>query len=318
MLGGSRNRSSRGRGRRSGVSHPPRRRSPASGHGRPAASGVDVHLHLSRFWPDPDVNQYGPEIDFTLRGLLSEMDRHGLAFGLLLQVNESPSVTRNLEEGRTLFRESGGRLLQSSTLDPTQGPEAIASAIRQWRDEPTLSAIKLYPGYQHFYPHHRSLEPVYRFAAEAAIPVFVHQGDTLDPRGLVKFSRPIEMDEVAVAHREVNFVLCHFGNPWVEEAAELVYKNENVWVDTSGLLWAPTLPRFEQLVRRAQERVGNAISEIGDTSRVLYGSDWPLESLARAVGFIEGLALSSAEKRAVMGENAQRLLRVGRSTGSRS
>src|SRR5947199_334801 len=43
-------------------------------------------------------------------------------------------------------------------------------------------------------------------------------------------------DEVAVDHPDTRFVLCHVGNPWVADAAEVIYKNMNVWADLSGLV----------------------------------------------------------------------------------
>ncbi len=43
------------------------------------------------------------------------------------------------------------------------------------------------------------------------------------------------MDEVAVDFPGVRFVLAHFGNPWLIDAAEVLFKNANVWADLSGL-----------------------------------------------------------------------------------
>ena len=39
----------------------------------------------------------------------------------------------------------------------------------------------------------------------------------------------------------VKFVMAHVGNPWMMDAAEVVYKNVNVWADLSGLLLADDL-----------------------------------------------------------------------------
>ena len=272
---------------------------------------VDVHLHLSKYWPDPSRNSYGPAIDFSVPGLLKELDRAGIGRGILLQLNDAPGVAETLDEGAKMLSESGGRLLRTSTVDPTKDAEAVQSAVALWERVPDLVALKLYPGYQRFYPHDRRLDPLYEFAARRRLVVMFHQGDTLDPAGLVKFSRPIEVDEVAVRYRELPFVLCHLGNPWIEEAAELVYKNENVYTDTSGVLWDPRLPRFDRLVERARERLGDAIAETGDASRFLYGSDWPLESIDLAVQLVAELDLPPEDREAILGGNARRLFRLG-------
>jgi uncharacterized protein len=271
---------------------------------------VDAHLHLSAYWPDIGKNSYGPEVDFTVRGLLRELDGEGVRDGLLLQIFQSPNVEETLREGRELWEQSGGRLMATATVDPTQGADAILRALALWDRSPDLKAIKLYPGYLPFYPHDPRLGPVYEFAARRKIPVLFHQGDTMDPLGRIRFARPIEVDEVAVRYRDVNFVLCHLGNPWVEETAELVYKNENVYTDTSGLLAPPRVPHFEAMFHRAQRRLFNAIASVGDVSRFLYGSDWPLESISTAVRLIEGLDLSEAERERILGENARKLFRL--------
>lgn len=253
------------------------------------------------------MNRYDLGLELSVESLLGEMDANGIADGLLLQLETAPGVEATLEEGELMHASSGGRLWRTSTVDPTRGDDEVLRAVALWEQATDLRAVKLYPGYRHFYPSDPRLEPVYRFAADRRVPVFFHQGDTLDPSGKIKFSRPIELDEVAVDHRGVDLVLCHLGNPWVEEAAEVVYKNENVYTDTSGLVWSPRLPHYDRQVARAQRRLENALATIGSVDRVLYGSDWPLESLALATGMIEALDYSSAEKALILGGNARRL-----------
>jgi uncharacterized protein len=268
---------------------------------------VDTHLHLSRWWPDLARTGYRSDIDYTPAGLLREMDSAGIGFGLVIQIFETPNLAEALHESRTAFDASGGRLRPIVTVDPTRGAEEIQRAIGLWETEPHLAGIKLFPGYLPFYPHDPRLAPLYEFAHRRGLPVLVHQGDTLDRKGLVKFARPIELDEVAVRYPDVRFVLCHFGNPWVEEAAEIVYKNENVYADTSGLLAHPSTPYFERMVEQCRRRILQAIISIGSAERILYGSDWPLEELRLAVALVDGLDLPTADRAKILGENARRL-----------
>lgn len=265
----------------------------------------DAHLHLSQYWPEPKENVHRPGLVLDVPTLLAELDSRQVSEGLVLQLESAPSVEATLEEAATLFRQSQGRLWPTSTVDPTRGESEVAHAIELWEKTRDLCAIKLYPGYRFFYPHDPRLSPVYEFASRRKVPVMLHQGDTLDPLGLVKFARPIEMDEVAVRYREVKFVLCHLGNPWVEETAELVYKNPNVYTDTSGLVWSPSKPYYRAMIQRAQRRLDNALATIGDCARVLYGSDWPLESIDTAVDLIEGLSIPAEDKERILGTNAR-------------
>jgi predicted TIM-barrel fold metal-dependent hydrolase len=276
----------------------------------PPHPNVDVHLHLGQYWPDLPTYSYGPSVDFTVPGLLQELDAQRIGFGVLLQLETVPSVEETLHEAERKFADSGGRLLKTSTVDPVLGEEEVAKAIRLWERTKDLVAIKLYPGYKHFYPHDARLGPVYEFAHRRGIPIMIHQGDTLYPDGLVKYAQPLHVDEVAVRYRDVQFVQCHLGNPWIEETAEVVYKNPNVFTDTSGLLGPERLPYFERMVQRSVRRLEQAIDFLGSVDRVLYGSDWPLISIANAVRLIRELPVEPEAKDAILGGNARRLFHL--------
>ena len=271
------------------------------------AARVDTHLHLSRWWPDIGRTGYRPDLDFTIRGLVREMDAAGIDRGILIQVNDAPTVREGLAEARGLVAESAGRLSLVSAIDPTEGSDAVAEQIARWEETPELIGLKLFPGYHPFYPHDRRLDPVYEFAHRRRIPVQIHTGDTMDPHGLVKYARPVEVDEVAVRFSDVPIVLCHFGNPWIDEAAELVYKNKNVYADTSGLLPHPSYPLFDRMVALCRQRLIDAILMIGSTERVLYGSDWPLIDLNVALSLVTSLDLPERDRAAILGGNARRL-----------
>ncbi|HXY46439.1 MAG TPA: amidohydrolase family protein [Thermoplasmata archaeon] len=271
---------------------------------------VDTHLHLSRWWRDLRRTGYRADLDYTVRGLLHEMDQNRIGHGLILQLHEAPTVADGLNEGRATSRQSRGRLRPVTTVDPTKGKEAIRRAIELWETEKGLAGIKLYPGYQPFYPHDPRLAPVYEYAHRRGLPVLIHQGDTLDGIGLVKFARPVEVDEVAGRYRDVTIVLCHFGNPWIAEGAEVVFKNPNVYADTSGLLAHPTFPYFERMIEQSRRVLYEAIVTIGRPDRILYGSDWPLEELGVAVDLIDRLDLPETDRDLILGGNARRLFHL--------
>jgi uncharacterized protein len=271
------------------------------------AHHVDTHLHLSRWWPDLTHTAYRADLDYTVPGLLAEMRKNYIDDGLVIQIYESPNPREAIEESRTIYATSEGRLHPVVTVDPTRGRDTMDEALRMWESEPHLVGIKLFPGYLSFYPHDLRLDPLYEFAHRRRLPVLVHQGDTLDRKGLIKFARPIELDEVAVRWPDIRFVLCHFGNPWIDEAAEVVYKNENVYADTSGLLPHPSAPYFHRVLAQCRRRLQQAIVAVGHSDRILYGSDWPLEELSVATSLVQGLELPASDLVKILGENAHRL-----------
>jgi predicted TIM-barrel fold metal-dependent hydrolase len=269
---------------------------------------VDVHVHPSRYSRHGAVFAEKNRIEYSPAGLLREMDAAGIGRGVFLCPRLAPTLEDGLQNVSEVAVASGGRLLPTGTVDPTKGEAEVAHAIELWsRNEPRLRGIKLYPGYLHFDVTDSRLEPVYRWAEQQRVPVWVHQGDTSDPDGLIRYARPIFLDEVAVRWRSVRFVLCHVGNPWMEEAAEITYKNENVYTDTSGLL-NPFAENYAGQIRRMRTRLHHAILAVGDVRKVLYGSDWPISSIADAVGLVEGLDLPTADKERILGDNAREFL----------
>ena len=111
--------------------------------------------------------------------------------------------------------------------------EAVEAQIECHREK--IVAFKAYLGYLHFGPEDPNYVPYYRLAAKYDLPVILHTGDNWSTTAKVKYAHPLRMDEVAVDHPEVRFVLAHFGNPWLIDAAEVLFKNPNVWADLSGL-----------------------------------------------------------------------------------
>lgn len=269
--------------------------------------GFDAHLHLSRYWPDLARNSYGAAVRFTVAGLRAELAESGVTGGLLLPPVETPGVAEAQAEVAELTRASGGRLRAAATIDPTRPPEEWERELDRLRAWQGFSAIKLYPGYRPFYPHDPRLDRVYELARERRVPVLFHQGDTLHAHARIRYARPIEVDEVAVRFPDIDLVLCHLGNPWIAEAAEVVYKNARVYADTSGLLAAPSVPYFAEMRQAATRHLQEAIWSIGRADRILYGSDWPLQTIADSVRLVRQLDLRPGDVEAILGGNAARL-----------
>ena len=80
--------------------------------------------------------------------------------------------------------------------------------------------------------------------------------------------------DVAADYPDVKFIMCHAGNPWFVDAAEVLYKNESVSADLSGQTLGTFSTGFEQLMLKRLEEM---VQYLGDAGRqLLYGSDWPL------------------------------------------
>ena len=135
-------------------------------------------------------------------------------------------------------------------IDPTRTSPAHLRAVEQVLKSGKVKALKAYLGYLHHGPDSSGYLPYYELAETYKLPVVFHTGDTYSTTAKVRFAHPLRVDDVAVDHPEVRFVLAHFGNPWLVDAAEVVYKNDNVWADLSGLIVGDTRPSSKGTSRR--------------------------------------------------------------------
>lgn len=176
---------------------------------------------------------------------------------------------------------------------------------------PRVIALKIYAGYYHFHIHDPVYDPVYDLAEEAGLPVIIHMGDTYSEKALLKYSHPLNADELAVSRRGINFVVCHMAEPWAMTAAELVLKNRNIYLDCSGIFVGD-----DAYVRRMtgdalyMDRLRGALSYMEDYGRLLYGTDWPLTPILPYVEFVRAL-VPEEHWQAVFHDNAARLFRFG-------
>jgi len=148
---------------------------------------------------------------------------------------------------------------------------------------------------------------VYALAEEFGVPVMIHSGDTYDPRGKVKYAHPLHIDEVAVDHPNVNFIICHIGNPWIRDCMEVVYKNKNVYTDISGLVLGDFTDRFERYMR---QQLHDMLLYGVEADNVLFGTDWPISSMESYLEFMEEIKLPPKEMNKIMYENAARLFKL--------
>lgn len=158
--------------------------------------------------------------------------------------------------------------------------QATAREFEHYINDPHCLGIKLYPGYNAVYVNDKRHWPLFELAEAYNVPVVIHTGDTASPMGLLKYSHPLTVDEAAVNFRDVNFVIAHCGCPWIIDAAEVAAKNKNVCIDLSGLMEGN--PRPLNLLEKHGgflQHLRTWLNYMGDYSRIMYGSDWPLVNI---------------------------------------
>lgn len=262
---------------------------------------IDVHTHLNNYHEEKKVSL--PE---CLENLQASMKRNNVDCALVLTsyiVNEHrPSISQVIEATKNL-----GNIHVIAGISYLNFKERDLREVSDYLEAGLIKGLKLYPGYEPFYPHDSRLQIVYDMATEYEVPVMFHSGDTYSPKAKVRFSHPLHIDDVAVDNPDMKIVICHVGNPWIKDCMEVVYKNENVYADFSGLVLGDFTDRFEKYMKNQLEEM---LLYAGEPSYFLYGTDWPISTMKSYISFMDQLELEEDEKELIMWRNAAKLFKI--------
>lgn len=277
---------------------------------------IDSHVHVVR--PQlPGVGSLSPLLDGDAETVAAvfrrEMQaagvREALAMGCWGGAPDDPLGVR----GTLAIARLVPGLHAIGIMDPARDNAEHLRHVDAFLATGRVRALKGYLGYLHYGPEHQGYRPYYEMAERHNLPVIFHTGDTYSPFAKLRYAQPLLVDEVAVDHPRVRFVLAHLGNPWLTEAAEVVYKNVNVWADLSGLAVGDaasfTAEERQETLVDAQAALRRAFRYAERPNRFLYGSDWPLVPMAAYKTFV-ALALPEIYHPLVFEDNARTLFRL--------
>lgn len=219
---------------------------------------IDAHAHFH----SKKMNLYQQPSP----SMLSDFEEAGITASVIhlsADENEKVKVDRN---GKLSFATCMG-------LHPGDSVQQVEKGIREGR----YQCLKVYLGYVPRWATDKFYHPFYRLAERHDIPVVFHTGDTYDKMAKVKYADPLQVDEIAVQYPQVRFVLAHMGNPWFQSAAEVVYKNDNVYVDVSGLILGdPSQFKADDLDEIMIKPIRWFYAYVENPNKFLFGTDWPL------------------------------------------
>ncbi len=263
---------------------------------------IDCHVHLNNY----HASARRPTAE-NVDDLLRKMGQHGVDHAVVLTSYRVDLDRPSVEELFEILAHQPRLTLVEGLRWRGENRTDLFTMEERIRDG-RVRGIKLYPGYDRYAINDPSLEQVFRIAQKHGVPVMIHCGDTYSKEAKVRQAHPLLVDDVAVDWPEVNFVICHLGNPWFQDAAEVLYKNDNVYADFSGLVLGEFSYDFE---RYMVQRVKDMILYMGDPGKqLMYGSDWPLVRMGPYVKFLENLQLSETAKDNVRWRTAARLFRI--------
>jgi len=153
-----------------------------------------------------------------------------------------------------------------------------------------LQGVKLHPEFQRFAIDDEDMMPVYK-ALEGKLPVLVHMGDENTDT-----SSPVRLARVLDRFPELVVIAAHLGGYTMWDLSSEYLVGRNLYFDTCSTLPFLSLHKAVEIIRKH------------GVHKVLFGTDYPMWDHAEELERFLQLQLTEQERRAILSENAVRLL----------
>jgi uncharacterized protein len=308
---------------------------------------IDTHIHLypsgqeGEWWKSGyEIWEYGARdgVHFstgtgTPEETVAVLDRGGFAHGVVMNLFSADLFRQQYESTLPRDMDAAERARALAEFDAT-----IAERYLAWNrwlmdtlaEVPTLSGfvaidpsvlspernvehlremagrgargVKLHPVVQKFEANDPRMHPVYQACVEMGLTVLSHTGPA---RGGESFAEVSAFAPMLAEFPGLSVLLAHLGGGKWQDTLDVARAFPNAAFDLSEIIeWlgapnAPTAAELAQLIR-----------DIGP-ERVVLGSDYPWYEPEHSAELVLSLpVLSQAEKNAILGENAARILRL--------
>lgn len=247
---------------------------------------IDSHTHLG----------FNDVISARAKELVLSMKKAGIDKSIVLAGEMNALSTEKLLEEISPYRD---KLFALGSISPLSSTAPSLQKVEEWLSKKLIYGLKFYPGYEYFYPADASLRPYLELLAKYNKPALFHSGDTYNKMGAakLKYAQAIHIDDLATELPKLKIIIAHLGYPWVIDAAEVCYKNKNVYVDCSGFVYG----KFGTKDKANLKRNLKVFGQIAPPDRILFGSDWPIgdqSSYVKTVREINGKSVRLFSKNA--------------------
>jgi predicted TIM-barrel fold metal-dependent hydrolase len=271
---------------------------------------IDCHVHLNRYDTRGSLSRRFTSLGNRLEALVQSMNNNHVDYSIVIssyRVDANrPSTSQIIDivgKNENIRNKIG--IVTGFTID--NHTEEDLKQYRIWLKDRLIKGVKLYCGYEHYYPYDKRYQKVYDICMEYGVPVMIHTGDTYSSTAKLRYAHPLNVDDIAVDNPELRIVMCHLGNPWVADCQEVLYKNSNVYSDISGLVVGDFgLPS----ARRYASQINDLLNYVGKPHHLLYGSDWPISNMDSYLAFVRKLELDADSYDLLMSRNTRNIFRL--------
>ena len=228
---------------------------------------------------------------------LQAMDAAGVDIALLSAWHGPQGSLISNEEVAAQIDAAPERFRGLATVGLTD-PMGAVHEIREWVDGDRFVGVRIVPWLWNLPPNDRRYYPVYTACIDAGVPFCTQIGHT-GPLKRSETGRLIPyLEDVLLDFPDLVVVGGHVGFPWIDELISLTIKFPNFYVDTSAYA-----------VHRLPKSFVEYMKGVG-SSRVMFGTNWPMLSPKKCLEHIDALGLTDAHKDAFLFGNAQRVFKL--------
>lgn len=229
----------------------------------------------------------------TVGALKEYMERDGVDRSVVLNIAQKPGKSAQVINQWAKSVEDE-RIISFGSVHPFS--EDAVEEVWRMKAQGFLG-IKLHPTYQRFDVDDRAVYPVYEAIEESGLPVVFHAGfDPLDKER--DYGLPHQFAAVMKNFPHMRTILAHMGgmNHWDEFLEHLA--GREVYIDTAIC------------ARYMEPEYAERIMKKHGLNKVLLGSDFPWDSIAHTMQWIDQMDLSSGQKDMIFFKNARELLQI--------
>lgn len=244
-------------------------------------------------WTGQEDKPLVPTPEMTLKA----MDAADVEISLLSAWHGPQGSLISNEEVSAQIDAAPDRFRGLATVDLTNPMQAVRD-IRHWVDGQKFVGVRVVPWLWDLPPNDRRYYPVYAACVDAGVPFCTQIGHT-GPLLRSETGRPIPyLEDVFLDFPELVIVGGHVGFPWIDELISLTIKFPNFYIDTSAYA-----------VHRLPRDFIDYMKGIG-SSRVMFGTNWPMLSPARCLKELSALNLTPEQEEAFLSGNARRVFGI--------
>lgn len=207
------------------------------------------------------------------------------------------------EEVKEVVDLAPDKFIGFASVDPKD--ELAVSKLKHAFLDLKLRGLVLFPGKQQFLPNSELCRPLYELCVKYNKPVIFQCGLSWEPGTLMKFSRPLLFEEVALEYPQLRFCLTQFGWPWVQETAAILVKYRNVFTDTAALYFDNA---HEFYTETFTKQIPNTWIDRSLRHQVMFGSANPRFEQIRMAHALNDLGLRESTLQLIGSQNALEFL----------